>query len=70
MENRPIVFTITRRGDRDCLISTKDPRGKSCEYVDKALEGGFSFRIDLFDDMRAIAEELNNKGYAVLFEVD
>ena len=69
-EERPIVFTITRRGERDCFISTKDPRGESCEYISEALEGGFSFRLDLFEDMCAIAEELNNKGYAVLFEVD
>lgn len=69
-EERPIVFTITRRGERDCFISTKDSRGEDCEYISKALEGGFSFYTDLFEDMIAIAEELNDKGYAVLFEVD
>lgn len=66
----PIVFTITRRGKKDCRIRTKDPRGADCEYIDKALEGGFSFGTDLFDDIVAITEELNNKGYSVLFKVD
>lgn len=71
-EERPIVFTITlsEKYHRNCYISTKDIRGKDCEYIREALEGGRSHMVDLFDDMCAIAEELNNKGYAVLFEVD
>lgn len=71
-EERPIVFTITlsEKYHRNCYISTKDIRGAGCEYIREALEGGHSHMSDLFDDMCAISEELNNKGYAVLFEVD
>lgn len=71
-EERPIVFTITLNDKyhRNCYISTKDIRGMNCDYIKEALDGGNSYMSDLFDDMCAITEELNNKGYAVLFEVD
>ena len=67
-ENRrecvPIVFTISRADDKGNVykVSTKDPRG---EYMNGLMTVNiwFSYLVNL-------AEELNNKGFAVLFEVD
>ena len=70
-EERPIIFTILmfeRKGQ--CQIKTNDPRGENCHYLQKTRPGGHTHRLYLADDMLAITEELNNKGYAVLFEVD
>ena len=70
-EERPIVFTILmfeRKGQ--CQIKTTDHRGENCHYLQKTRPGGHTHRLYLADDMLAITEELNNKGYSVLFEVD
>ena len=70
-EERPIVFTILmfeRKGS--CQIKTTDPRGENCRYLQKIRHGGYTHRLYLADDMLDITEELNNKGYAVLFEVE
>ena len=65
-EERPIVFTIQEQGRCDCKMYnfiTKDPRG--------SYESVWSVYADeLFKTMVDISEVLNNKGYAVLFEVD
>lgn len=60
-EESPIVFTIIRRDD-GLTIYTKDPRGKHL----KADASNF----ELIRYMSAISLELNERGYAVLFEVD
>ena len=63
-EERPIVFTITRADSHSDVfkVKTKDPRG---EYMNGMMTANiwFSYLVKL-------SEELNNKGYAVLFEVD
>ena len=63
-EDRPIVFTISKADDKGNVfrVKTKDPRG---EYMNGLMTTNiwFSYLVKL-------AEELNNKGYAVLFEVD
>lgn len=63
-EERPIVFTLSV-SERTLLhsIKTKDPRG-SDENVDNL------YGDEVYKTMRDISEVLNNKGYAVLFEVD
>lgn len=62
---RPIVFTIQKQGRNDCEmynIITKDQRG--------SYESEWSiYANELFKTMVDISEALNNKGYAVLFEV-
>jgi NAD+--asparagine ADP-ribosyltransferase len=60
-EERPIVFTITDLGNKNYKIITKDPRGEDYNKVCTQA---------LFYSIRTTTEELNNKGYAVLFEVD
>ena len=63
-EDRPIVFTLSV-SERTALhsITTKDPRG-SDENVDSI------YADEVYKTMLDISEVLNNKGYAVLFEVD
>ena len=65
-EERPIVFTIQKQCRDDCEmynLITKDTRGR--------YESAWSiYANELFNIMVDISEELNNKGYAVLFEVD
>ena len=66
MDNdRPIVFTISKfSGVKfDCKITTPDAR---------AIEDSQTqcFRSSLFGVMDVLSEKYNNKGYAVLFEVD
>lgn len=66
---RPIVFTITEyvksvAGSTYCYdITTKDPRGESENLTEIPTESPFLY-------MELISARLNNKGYAVLFEVD
>lgn len=65
-EERPIVFTISKITDNFgglCLIKTKDSRADGCTYTDVGV-------VQLFEIMCVISEEFNDKGYAVLFEVD
>lgn len=61
MEDRPIVFTISDLKNKNYMVTTKDPRGEQLN-TNKTQA--------LFYKMCRISEELNNKGYAVLFEVD
>ena len=71
MEDRPIVFTITHCEKSGMSgnyydIKTKDIRGK-----EENLEGLFIVASEaLLEYMSFISIRLNNKGYAVLFEVD
>lgn len=60
-EERPIVFTISEINHGVSML-TKDPRGS-----DENSEVDYGI---IFEVMRDITETLNNKGYAVLFEVD
>ena len=66
-EERPIVFTvsrITRNFGGLYHIRTKDSRADGyTDYMDIGV-------MELFDIMEEIAESFNDKGYAVLFEVD
>ena len=69
MEERPIVFTITEH-EKFCGYSTfyydiitKDPRGRSENLTEIATN-------NLYEYLAVISARLNNKGYAVLFEVD
>ncbi len=70
-EERPIVFTIqSGYMHHNVKISTKDPRAKeSKNYLTYVNDEGIAF-LDLFDVMGNISADLNNKGYAVLFEVE
>ena len=70
-EERPIVFTIqSGYMHHNVKIITKDPRAKESKHYSTWVDGeGIAF-LDLFDVMVNISAELNNKGYAVLFEVD
>jgi hypothetical protein len=66
--DRPIVFTITEYmefGSSRLLydVKTSDTRGAAAN-LEELLP------VQIFIAMRIIAEKLNNKGYAVLFEVD
>ncbi len=67
-EERPIVFTISEY-EKFMLegkyydITTKDPRGESENLTEIPCESPFLY-------MELISARLNNKGYAVLFEVD
>jgi len=60
-EERPVVFTITQNDAMHYRIYTKDSR------TDIQANVGYE---GLFHMLVSISEELNNKGYAVLFEVD
>ena len=60
-EERPIVFTISTLGSKNYRLVTKDPRG---------LELNVEKTQVLFQKMLTLTETLNNKGFAVLFEVD
>lgn len=60
-EERPIVFTITRNDATHYRIYTKDSR------TDLQANVGIA---GLFTMLTSISEDLNNKGYSVLFEVD
>ena len=60
-EERPIIFTIFE-GKHSYSIHTSDPRGAS-------------FNVNFLGDqtmfhIKNITAKLNNKGYAVMFEVD
>ena len=63
-EERPIVFTISKAGDYENVfkVKTKDPRGS---YMN-----GIMTKNIWFSYLVKLSEEFNNKGYAVLFEVD
>ena len=67
----PIVFTIqSGYMHHNVKIITKDPRAEESKHYSTWVDGeGVAF-LDLFDVMVNISAELNNKGYAVLFEVD
>lgn len=60
-EERPITFTIGCLDSTHYRIYTKDSR------TDIQANVGYE---GLFHMLMSISEELNNKGYAVLFEVD
>ena len=65
-EERPIVFTImkiTNNFGGLYSIKTKDSRIGGCNYTDVGV-------MQLFEIMSMLADEFNDKGYAVLFEVD
>ena len=63
-EERPIVFTIRHSEVTDSyFIRTKDARADG-------LVSNMVPPLDLFSAMVKMSEVLNNKGYAVLFEVD
>lgn len=66
MEDRPIVFTISENNDNTYSIVSKDSRAR---WGDGGRIG-FLHSVDVFSNMVYISEELNNRGYAVLFEVD
>ena len=59
--DRPIVFNITQNDAVHYRIYTRDSR------TDLQANVG---REGLFTMLVSISENLNNKGYAVLFEVD
>lgn len=59
-EERPIIFTVTPLDNGHYKIYTEDSR------ADLQANCG----RDLYTMIASISEELNNKGYAVLFEVD
>ena len=63
-EERPIVFTVSKSDMNEMYrIYTHDGRGSD--------ENVFNLYADeLFKTMLDISEVLNDKGYAVLFEVD
>ena len=67
-EERPIVFTITeymKFGSSRLFYDVKTPDTRGADANLEEL-----LPVQVFTAMRTIAEELNNKGYAVLFEVD
>ena len=70
-KERPIVFTIqSGYMHHNVKIITKDPRARKSKHYSNCVGGeGIAF-LDLFDVVTNISEELNGKGYAVLFEVD
>lgn len=60
----PVIFTITKEKDVFYKVYTRDPRGAEynlLSHVDRSAT---------FGRMQKITRELNDKGYAVLFEVD
>ena len=68
-EERPIVFTIsqiTRNFGGLFEIKTKNPNGKDFNKVCPDEVG----ITQLYTTLEEISEDLNDKGYAVLFEVD
>lgn len=62
--DRPIVFTITQKSfdDKTYDITTTDQRSSLCAMSVK--------QENIFPMMLDITTVLNNKGFAVLFEVD
>lgn len=62
MEERPIVFTISPLNTGEYWIRTKDDR---VEEPYRSIYYG-----ELTNKMVELSEKYNNKGYAVLFEVD
>lgn len=64
MEDRPIVFTISRIGDNICEIYTDDGR---VEPKDRLITIS---NPKLINSMMMISSILNDEGYAVLFDVD
>lgn len=68
-EELPIVFTVRRNDDLlHYSISSTDSRAK--HSVGKPIKFTAVKSNTIFDDMVFITQELNAKGYAVLFEVD
>lgn len=66
MEERPIVFTISyRTSTKNYTIATTDER---VVCIDKVTDNLLS--AEIMEAMCNITGLLNNKGYAVLFEVD
>ena len=63
-EDRPIVYTLTQINNERILVSTRDGR---VNEDSKAVEVGTN---NLMPFITLISERFNNKGYAVLFEVD
>ena len=63
MEERPIVFTVTQ-DTKMTRIYTKDGR-----VDDETTDLGFENDM-LFEMMVYVSQKWNDKGYAVLFEVD
>ena len=63
--DRPIVFTVSKfSGEKfDCLITTPDVRA----IKDSQTQ---CYSSSIFAVMQVLSEKYNNKGYAVLFEVD
>lgn len=63
--DRPIVFTISNfSGEKfDCKITTPDAR---------AIEDSqtLCYSVSVLRFMKVLSEKYNNKGFAVLFEVD
>lgn len=71
-EERPIVFTIQRVVKHDYEtefisynVFTKDSRADG--WNDLTF---YDYKDNMFDRMEQICTHYNNKGYAVLFEVD
>ena len=65
-EERPIVFTVsqvTQNFGGLFQIKTKDRRVDNWHRIDIGV-------TELFTTMEEVSEEFNEKGYAVLFEVD
>ena len=62
-EERPVVFTLSEVSQGVYSLTTKDPRGD-------LLNEGKVLSHKLVWKMRDLSKRLNNKGYAVLFEVD
>lgn len=64
-EERPIIFTVSKfSGVKfDCKITTSDAR---------AIEDSQTqcYSVSVFGVMGVLSEKYNNKGFAVLFEVD
>lgn len=68
-EERPIIFTVTQQSNRYSglyRISTKNAEFKDKDFANYTDVTG----IQLFDIMKLISEQINEYGYAVLFEID
>ena len=61
-EERPIVFTITPNVDGRCEVHTVDKRAIEPRY--------FCNSNEVIECMAVLTERYNNKGYAVMFEVN
>lgn len=66
-EERPIVFTITDISESQLMVYTKDSRWKK-EGLTMTFENVSP--CNLFSCTEAVTVTGNNRGYAVLFEVD